>query len=127
MLNQEKNLSDEYFPNNVPNVPNVPNLNLDDAQNVQDETLENARKVIDKVLSSCKDHPGELMSLKFLDAYKQIRKADPKLAAEYRVKIKRAKPSGILLSEIDDSSNPVEGSGSDSACLLYTSPSPRDS
>jgi len=115
MLNQEKNLSDEYFPNNVPNVPNVPNLNLDDAQNVQDETLENARKVIDKVLSSCKDHPGELMSLKFLDAYKQIRKADPKLAAEYRVKIKRAKPSGILLSEIDDSSNPVEGSGSDSA------------
>ncbi len=112
MLNQEKILSDEYFPNNVPNVPNVPPLNLDDAEIVQDEILQNARIVIDKVLVICKEQPGELMAPEFLDALKHIRKADPKLAAEYRVKIKREKPSGVLLSDIDDSSNPSEGSGS---------------
>ncbi|MBA3756471.1 MAG: hypothetical protein H0X02_09690, partial [Nitrosomonas sp.] len=115
MLNQENILSDDYFPNNVPNVPNVPTLNLDDAEIVQDKKLKNACKVIDEVLSICKEHPGELASTKFLDAYKHIRKADPKLAVEYRVRIRSQKPSGVLMSDIDDSSNPVEGSGSDSA------------
>ncbi|SFE41280.1 hypothetical protein [Nitrosomonas sp. Nm166] len=116
MDNLQNIFPDEILSNNVPNVPNVPTLNLDDAEIVQDETLKNARQVIDEVLLICKDQPGELMSPKFLDAYKQIRKSDPGLAAEYRVRIKHAKPSGILMSDIDESSSPTEGSSnSDSA------------
>ena len=116
MDNQENIFPDEILSNNVTNVTNVTTFNLDDAEIVQDETLKNARQVIDEVLLACKEQPGELMSPKFLDAYKQIRKSDPRLAAEYRVRIKRAKPSGILMSDIDESSSPTDGgSHSDSA------------
>ncbi|MER2510882.1 MAG: hypothetical protein ABTQ25_00400 [Nitrosomonas ureae] len=113
MLNLDKKIScGEKFQNNVPNVPNVPTLNLDDAGIAQDEKLINACKIIDNTLIVCKEQPGELMSPEFLDALKHIRKAAPQLATEYRVKIKRAKPSGALMSDIDDSSNPSEGNGS---------------
>ncbi|MBA3697133.1 MAG: hypothetical protein H0W85_10380 [Methylotenera sp.] len=116
MLNQEKILTDEYFPNNVANVANVATLNLDDAEIVQDEALKNACQVIDEVLIICTDQPGELMSPKFLDAVRCIREKDPKLAADYRVRIKRAKPAGVLMADIWDSSNPHERNGnSDSA------------
>lgn len=113
MDNLEKNISsDEDFQKHVANVTNVTTLSLDDAEIVQDETLKNACQVIDDILVICKEQPGELMSPKFLDALKFIRKADPKLAAEYRVKIKRAKPSGVLMSDIVDASNPNESNGS---------------
>ena len=116
MSNQEIISSDEYFQKDVANVANVATLNLDEAEIVQDEALQNACKVIDGVLMICKEQPGELMAPEFLDSLKQIRKADPKLAAEYRVKIKSAKPSGVLMSDIVEASNPNEGNGnSDSA------------
>lgn len=107
--------SDEKLSNDVANVTNVATHTLDDAESVQDETLKNACQIVDGVLTICKEQPGELMSIEFVDALKQIRKEDPKLAAEYRVKIKRAKPSGILMSDIDDAINPAEGGNSDSA------------
>lgn len=116
MLNQKNISSDEYFQNNVANVVNVATLNLDNAEIVQDEALQDACKLIDDMLAICKERPGELMERKFLDALKYMRQADPKLAADYRVKIKCAKPSGVLMSDIWDASNPNEGAGnSDSA------------
>jgi hypothetical protein len=115
MYSSEKIISSEKLSNEVANAANVATLNLDDAETVQDEALIEACQVIDKVLLICKDQPGELMSPEFLAALKRIRKADPKLAAEYRVKIKRAKPSGVLMSDIDDATNLVEGGNSDSA------------
>ena len=93
-LDQKIISSDEYFQKDVANVANIATLDLDDAEIVQDETLKNARKVITDILAICKEQPGELMEPKFLDALRYIRKVDPKLATEYRVKIKRAKPSG---------------------------------
>lgn len=113
MINSDVNIfCDEKFRNYVANVANVATLNLDDAEIVQDEKLKDACKTIDEILMICKEQPGELMSPKFIDAYKYVRKADPKLATEYRVKIKQAKPSGVLMSDIVDASNPNEGNGS---------------
>ena len=111
MLNQENISSGEYFQKDVANVTNVTTLNLDDAEIVQDEVLQASCKVIDGTLAICSEQPGELMEPKFLDALKYIRKADPKLAAEYRVKIKRAKPGGVLMSDVWDASNPKEDNG----------------
>jgi len=48
----------------------------------------------------------------FTDAVKVIRQ-DPELWAEYRVKIKKAKPSGVLLSDIDDATRPDSDFASD--------------
>ena len=91
-------------------------MNLDDAEIVRDDVLRASCEVINEILVICKEQPGELMEPKFMDALKYIRKADPRLAAEYRVKVKQAKPSGFLMSDIWDSSNPHEGnSNSDSA------------
>lgn len=84
---------DEKFPNDVTNVTNV--TNLDDA-----------KTVIENVLAVCRNQPGELFSEAFINAVKVIR-ADPALWAAYRVKIKQAKPSGILLSDIDDATAPA--------------------
>lgn len=116
MSNQEIISSGQYLQKDVANVANVATLNLDDAEIVQDEVLQASCKVIDDTLAICTEQPGELMSPEFLDALKYIRKADPKLATEYRVKIKRAKPNGVLMADIVDASNPNEGNGnSDSA------------
>lgn len=112
MLNQENISSGGYFQKDVTHVTNVTTLNLNDAEIVKDEKLKDACKIIDEILILCKEQPGELMSPKFLDALKHIRKTDLKLATEYRVKIRQAKPSGVLMSDIDDSSNPSEGNGS---------------
>jgi hypothetical protein len=90
----------EKFPNDVANVASV----------------NDAKAVIENVLAVCRDNPGELFTEPFLNAVKTIR-ADQCLWAAYRVKIKQAKPSGILLSDIDDATAPAydsDNSGGDS-------------
>jgi len=61
--------------------------------------------LIEKAIEVCKDQPGVLFSPDFTDAVKIMRQ-NPELWADYRVKIKRAKPAGVLLSDIDDATRP---------------------
>ena len=113
MDNLEKNIpQDEYSQKDVANVANVATLDFNKAEIVQEEALKNACTIIDGTLVICKEQPGALMSPEFLDAFKQIRKTDLKLAAEYKIKIKHTKPSSISMSDIYKLSNPTEGNGS---------------
>jgi hypothetical protein len=72
-----------------------------EAENENLANIEAAKELIESVLLVCRDQPGQLLSPEFLEAVKTIRQ-DQMLWAEYRVKIKRAKPSGVLLSDIDE-------------------------
>ena len=52
-------------------------------------------------LARCKDDPGILMSPEFIQAWRLIRQTDPEEDLRIRVAIKRIKPSGVLLSDLD--------------------------
>lgn len=97
---KKKHFLNELLIKNVPDVPNVPLFDLSDAIDPNFEELQNAINEIEKVIAVCKNQPGALFKPPFIDALKIIRN-DPGLWADYRVKIKKAKPSGVLLSEID--------------------------
>lgn len=75
-------------------------LNFDNAVNAKTEAFTIAKAVIDQALIDCEDTPGVLASDAFQEAIKLI-KTDKALWLEYRVKIKKAKPGGVLMSEID--------------------------
>lgn len=78
------------------------------------ESVDAAKAVIDSALLVCKENPGVLFVGDFIEAVKIVR-ADQSLWAEYRVKIKRDKPSGVLLSDIDDlTATPDDDGGNDS-------------
>ncbi|SFL40774.1 hypothetical protein SAMN05216302_10812 [Nitrosomonas aestuarii] len=109
----ENNISDENIRNNVANVANVAGLNLEDAYDPKNEAIENALKVINETLAVCKDDPGKLLADEFLKAYEFVKKADKEKGAEIRVRIKREKPSGVLMSAIDESTSPKEGGNGD--------------
>jgi|GEM_PF-862674 len=102
---KKKNFGDQKVLNNIPNVPNVPVLDLSEAVDAQAESVDAAKTVIDAALLVCKDAPGVLFADNFIEAVKVIR-ADQSLWAEYRVKIKQAKPSGVQLKDIDDATAP---------------------
>lgn len=104
--------ADNFLLNNVANVANVATLNLSQAINAKAETMESAKSLVDGVLDTCKDNPGQLFSPEFTDALKNIRQ-DPMLWAEYRVKLKKAKPSGVLLADIDEATAPPSEGGGD--------------
>ncbi len=102
----EENISlGEKFPNNVANVDNIAVFDLSEAIDAVDEELQRAIAIIELAITDCREKPGELFTPVFTDAVKVIRQ-DPELWAEYRVKIKKAKPSGVLLSDIDDATRP---------------------
>jgi phage/plasmid primase-like uncharacterized protein len=109
-LNQDSQLSKTvekfsigyYFQNHIPDVPNVP-VALNQAT---DEVIQSAIVDVEKVLKICMDQPGELFSSSFIAAVKTLRQ-NPKMWAAYRVKIRQSKPSGVLLSDIDDATRPA--------------------
>ena len=105
---------EDFVINNVPNVPNVPTFDLSTATNAGEESIDNAMAVMDAVILGCNEKPSLLFSSEFIDASKIIKAADRGLWVEYRVAIKRAKPSGVLLSDIDDATNINESSGDES-------------
>ncbi|MEQ1621443.1 MAG: hypothetical protein ABL919_08555 [Methylococcales bacterium] len=75
-------------------------IDLSAAIDAKAESIAAAVKVIDAALLSCKENPGVLFSAESIAAYRMIVN-DKSLWAEYRVKIKQAKPSGISLADID--------------------------
>ncbi len=98
--------SGELVQNNVANVANVATT---------ETHLDTAKSVIERVLLVCHESPGLLHGNEFIQAVIAIREYPP-IWAEYRVKIKKAIPSGVLLSGIDDAtSTPGDKEGSDSA------------
>ena len=102
----------ENFQNGRSQCSHVPTFDIRKASNPKNEEMENALNIINDALFVCKDNPGRLMSDEFLKAYEYIKKTDKEMGAEIRVKIKREKPSGILMSAIDKSSGPKEGGSS---------------
>lgn len=94
-------ISDENLPINHHNVNNVHAFDLSRSIDPAKEVLNAAKKTLDNALSLCKDNPGLLFTDDVKNAIKTI-KLDDVLWAEYRVRLKQEKPSGIKLSDITD-------------------------
>ncbi len=95
---------------NIENHSDGEKLQNEVAQIANVATIEEAIKIIDDILPICRDNPEELFSAQFLAALKII-KSDDRLWAIYRTKLKAAKPSSVLMADIDQaSSKPIENS-----------------
>ena len=79
-----------------------------DASDPAADDLEAALATVKDALNRCQEQPGILASPAFLDACKLIRAESPEDWVEIRVKLKRAKPSGVLLGDIDDATRPAK-------------------
>lgn len=114
---------DDFVQNNVPDVPNVTTIetetpkrdqndladitlgDLIDAQAEHDAEQEimliKAQQIFDDALSQCQENPGILGNPEFIAAW-SVLKQDPSKAFECRAKLKKAKPPGILMSDLDN-------------------------
>jgi hypothetical protein len=90
IIDIENNSDREKLQNQVAQIANV-------------ATIEEAIKIIEDVLPICGNNPEELFSAQFLDALRLI-KSNPQLWATYRTKLKAAKPSAVLMADIDQAS-----------------------
>lgn len=112
-LVDEKKLSPgENDPTHVHNVHHVNAEEVDtdplgDAQDPAADDLESALAVAHDAINRCQEQPGILASSAFVDACKLIRAESPEDWLDIRVKLKRAKPSGVLLGDIDDATRPA--------------------
>ncbi|NCC28539.1 MAG: hypothetical protein EOM22_10440 [Gammaproteobacteria bacterium] len=88
--------------------------NLDDA--IPDDELTEAIATVEAALKACVDDPGVLASADFLAAARLVRERDQSEWLRIRVALKKAKPSGVLLSEIDKGTAP-EGEGFDDSSV----------
>jgi hypothetical protein len=79
---------------------------LDDAQDPAADDLEAALATVKDAISQCRERPGILASSAFVEACKLIRAESQEDWLEIRVKLRHAKPSGVLLSDIDDATRP---------------------
>ena len=102
--------------NDVHDVHHVHQLDLPQAMDAGQETIDAAILVIDAALATCSDNPGVLGSPKFAAAVKLI-STKPELWFEYRTKIKAAKPSGVPMADIDSmgATKSADGDKQDSA------------
>lgn len=75
------------------------------------EALADAIQVIEEAIAHCAEEPAILASEGFAAAGKLVRERDPGAWYRLRVAIKRAKPNGVLLSDIDKATRP-EGEAS---------------
>ncbi|MDP2902975.1 MAG: hypothetical protein Q8N96_07665 [Methylovulum sp.] len=112
----KKPFLDEKVTNNVTNVANVATLDLSTATDAEAESIDSAMAVIDAALLVCKEDPAVLFKSDFIEAVKFIRE-DPCLWAEYRVAIKQAKPSGVLLGDIDKATDIYEAGSAESEAV----------
>ena len=107
---------EEFLPGDVHNVHNVhtpvDSDILSDATDPTEEEVAAAIGVIEAAIAECADNPGVLGSDAFSKAARLVRRRDPSEWMRLRVAIKQAKPSGVLLEEIDKASRP-EGEGGD--------------
>lgn len=72
------------------------------------EAILDAVGVIKAAIAGCVDDPGLLASDAFNEAVRLVRERDKSEWARLRVAIKQAKPSGVVLGEIDKATRPVE-------------------
>jgi len=89
----------------LPTLTTLPPFDLSEAIDATDEELQKAIAVIELALEECKEKPGVLFAPDFIAAIRLIRE-DQELWADYRVKLRKAKPPGVLLSDIDDATRP---------------------
>ena len=94
---EEKIFSEEKLDFNPANVANVASLDFDETI----EPLEQAMQILDDIFLRCKDNPSLLSGQEFKDAYALVCE-DEALKFEYRTKLKKAKPSGVLMSSFKE-------------------------
>ena len=110
MLNQEKIISsDGNLLNDIANVANIATVNFNDAIDPKEQELKDALTMVYAVIATCKENPGALFEPEFIKAVTAVRSLSPKHWANIRVSLKKNKPSGILLADIDSQTDPSEG------------------
>ena len=116
-LRQEaEQTGDAYFPsecieqNKVHHVHHV--HKTENGQEVGKLDIEKQVATIKNVIERAKENPGLYASSEFIEAMKFIREHDDEFWVALRCQIKRDKPNGVLLADIDDATRPdSEGSG----------------
>jgi len=78
---------------------------------VEDETAAAVGEV-EAAIGACADDPGVLAGDAFIEAVRLVREHDPAEWLRLRVALRKAKPSGVLLDEIDKATRPA-GDGDD--------------
>jgi hypothetical protein len=110
----KKLLPQEKAQNHVAHVALLDLAQAVDAEAVQAsrdaERIKSAEIKIDEVLAICHQQPGQLLSSEFTEAVRTIRTLNPSQWAEVRVRIKRQKPSGVSLADIDQATAPDDDS-----------------
>lgn len=112
-ISEEKMFSDEKVDFDPADVADDATLDFDDAV----DPLEQAMKTLDEMIfPHCKDNPKLLASQEFKDAYALVCE-DEALKFEYRTKLKKAKPSAVLMSAfryLEGESTSGDGDGNES-------------
>ena len=116
-LRQEaEQTGDAYFPsecieqNDVHHVHHV--HKTENGQEVGKLDIEKQVATIKNVIERAKENPGLYASSEFIEPMKFIREHDDESWVTLRCQIKRDKPNGVLLADIDDATRPdSEGSG----------------
>jgi hypothetical protein len=80
----------------------------------QADALGNAVRTAEEAIAACGENPGVLASEKFRDACRLLRENDQEEWLRLRVSIKKAKPSGVLLGDIDKATRPESEAVDDS-------------
>ncbi|MFZ4525662.1 MAG: hypothetical protein ACOYOE_08965 [Chlorobium sp.] len=97
-------LSSQNERNDVHHVRNV--HKPENTQEAEKVDLEKHVATVYGIIERAKENPGLYASAEFIDAMKFIREVDDEAWIRCRVKIKREKPSGVLLSDIDEATRP---------------------
>jgi hypothetical protein len=97
-------LSNQNGQDNVHHVHHV--HTLEKTQEADKAELEKHIATVESVIERAKKNAGLYASAEFIEAMKFIREKDDEAWICCRVKIKREKPSGVLLSDIDDATRP---------------------
>jgi len=96
--------ADEKLSNNVHHVHYVHHSENDaDGQRAE---IERSVSVVERVIAKAKDNAGLYAGSEFIHAMKFIREKSDEEWVRLRVKIKNEKPSGVLLSALDDATRP---------------------
>ncbi len=79
------------------------------------EVLANAVSLIEDAIARCQDDPAALASEEFSEAVALVRERNQGEWFRLRVALKKAKPNGVLLSDIDKATRPESGGGEDTS------------
>lgn len=109
MDNQEKNnFPEEILSGDIANVAIITTVDFDNAIDPKEQDLKDALSIAYEVIAKCRENPGSLFEPEFIKAVTTIRFLSQKDWASIRVLIKRNKPSGILLADIDSQTDPAQ-------------------